>query len=315
MKTVLLIGSTGFVGNKVLQAVLAKQKYTVKVLVRKPGNLDETIQKQVTVVVGDLMDRASLEQACQNVDVVINTANGYMSGHPEIDTVGANNLVDACKKCQVPRLIYCSILTADQAKSVEHFYDKYLVEQYMIEQNVPFVALRPGCFIDQTDDYLGNSLKSGSSFCVSMWNKTVPIGMILTKDLAQYFADAIELPETANNTTIDVGLSRPVTMVEVATICGNHPQVGRTLYCVAVPSLLRMLVRYTIGYWKPFVAEMINMFTYFDSGLYINQVDRQTQWFGPPPTPEAALHGWIDTLLLPAATDPKAAATTTTASS
>jgi uncharacterized protein YbjT (DUF2867 family) len=298
MTTVLLIGSTGFVGNKVLQAVLAKQKYAVKVLVRKPGHHPP----QVTVVVGDMMDRASLERACQNVDVVINTANGYMSGHPEIDTVGANNVVDACRRCHVSRLIYCSILTAERARSVEHFYDKYLVEQYMIEQAVPFIALRPGCFIDQADDYLGGSIKSGSSFCVSMWNRTVPVGMILTKDLAQYFADAIDLPEAANGTTIDVGLSRPVTMAEVATICGQHPKVSKTLYCFAVPSLLRTLVRYTIGYWKPFVAEMLNMFAYFDTGVYVNQPTQQTQWFGPPPTPEAALHGWIDTLLLGTAT-------------
>jgi uncharacterized protein YbjT (DUF2867 family) len=89
MKTVLLIGSTGFVGNKVLKAGLAKQKYVVKVMVRKPGALVEEKEGKVQVVVGDMMDRPSLERACQGVDVVINTANGYMSGHPEIDTVGA----------------------------------------------------------------------------------------------------------------------------------------------------------------------------------------------------------------------------------
>jgi uncharacterized protein YbjT (DUF2867 family) len=303
MKTVLLIGATGFVGNKVLKAVLAKEKYTVKVLVRKPGTLLEEKEGKVEGIVGDMMDRASLERACQKVDVVINTANGYMSGHPEIDTVGANNVVDVCKQCGVPRLIYCSILTAESAHSVEHFYDKYQVEQYMREQNVNFIALRPGAFIDQVDDYLGQSISSGSSFCISMWNRNVPVGMILTSDLARYFADCIDLPTTADQTTIDVGLSRPVSMREVATICGN--KVNRSLYCLGVPSLLRYLVKYTIGYWKPLVAEMLNMFTYFDSGVYVNQIADQTKWFGPPPTPEVALHGWIEWLQAAAANKTK----------
>jgi uncharacterized protein YbjT (DUF2867 family) len=305
MKTVLLIGSTGFVGNKVLKAVLAKKKYVVKVMVRKPGALQEEKEGTVEVVVGDMMDRPSLERACQGVDVVINTANGYMSGHPEIDTVGANNVVDACKSSGVKRLVYCSILTADKAKSVEHFYDKYLVEEYMKEQGINFIALRPGAFIDQADDYLGNSIKSGSSFCVSVWNKNAPLGMILTTDLAQYFCDCIDLPEEANKTMIDVGLSRPVTMQEIVDICGQ--KVSRNLYCIGVPSILRTTVRYTFGYFKPFVAEMLNMFAYIDTGIYVNQIDSQTKWFGPPPTPEAALHGWIDTLL-PPDTTPTAAA-------
>lgn len=292
VKTVLLIGARGFLGKKVLAAVLAKQKYTVKAMLRK-GTLENAGNTQV--VLGDMMDPDSLKAAFQGVDVVINTANGYMSGHLEVDTVGANNVVDACKACNVKRYIYCSVLTADLATMVEHFHHKKLAEDYMQEQGINYIALRPGGFIDQADDYLGDAIKSGSSFCVSMWNKNVPIGMILTQDLANLFCECIDLPKGADKSSIDVGLSRPIAMVEVASICSE--KLSRTIRCFAVPKLLRYSVIYTIGWYSQFWADMMIMFNYFDSGTYVNSVEAQTKWFGVPPTPEAVLNKWIDKLL------------------
>ena len=110
--SILLIGARGFVGAQVLDAVLRAagdetqktKKYTVKALIRAGSDASAMEAKGgVEVVRGDMMDPASLVAACQGVDVVINTANGYMQGHPEIDTVGANNVVDAVKETGVKR--------------------------------------------------------------------------------------------------------------------------------------------------------------------------------------------------------------------
>ena len=102
-KTVLIIGARGFVGSQVLDAVLAKEKYTVKTLIRPGSNAEAIEKKGVAVARGDMMDPESMASAFQGVDVVINTANGYMQGHPEIDTEGANNVVDAAKAAGVKR--------------------------------------------------------------------------------------------------------------------------------------------------------------------------------------------------------------------
>ena len=109
-KTILLLGARGFLGSQVLQAVLAKntskdnRKYLVKALVRPGSNVQKLEARDgVEVVGGDMMDPESLKKACEGVDVVINTANGYMQGHPEVDTVGANNVADAVKAAGVPR--------------------------------------------------------------------------------------------------------------------------------------------------------------------------------------------------------------------
>jgi uncharacterized protein YbjT (DUF2867 family) len=290
--TVLLIGARGYVGSQVLNAVLEKGKYEVKALIREGSKLSKD---NVAIIRGDMMDKESLVAACQGVDVVINTANGYMSGHPEIDREGANNVVDAVKSTGVKRYIYCSILTADKADTVEHFHDKKLAEDYMAQQDVPYIALRPGAFLDQATDYLGDGIKRGDSFSISMWDKTVPIGMIHTADLAQLFADAIELPTDADQSSIDIGWSRPIAMQEVVSIVSD--KLDRKIRCFGLPSFLRTTVIYTVGNWKPFVGEMCKMFNYFDTGSYVNSTELQQKFFGGPPTPEEVIGRYVDSLM------------------
>ena len=99
-ETVLLIGARGYLGSQVLDAVLSEGKYNVQALIREGSDASKIETKGVTIVRGDMMDKESLKKAIGGdsnggVDVVINTANGYGSGHPEIDVEGANNIVDA----------------------------------------------------------------------------------------------------------------------------------------------------------------------------------------------------------------------------
>lgn len=290
---VLLIGSRGFLGSKVLDAVVKKNKYIVKAMVR--GGKALSSHPDIPTVAGDMMDPESLKEAFENIDVVVSTANGYMSGHMEVDKEGSNNVIDACKAAGIKRYVFCSVLTADLAEEVEHFHVKKLAEDYMKEKEIPFVALRPGAFLDQAQDYLGDGIKRGDSFAVSVWNKTIPIGMIYTPDLAQAFADAIDLPKEANGCSIDLGWSRPIAMEEVVSIASA--KLDKQMSCYTFPKFLRSSFIYTIGYLMPMTGELFRMFNYFDTGVYVNNTDLQEKFFGKPPTPEDAIHRYVDKLL------------------
>lgn len=43
----------------------------------------------------------------------------------------------------------------------------------MQDKGVPFVALRPGAFLNQSTDYLGDGIRKGHPYAISPWNKTV----------------------------------------------------------------------------------------------------------------------------------------------
>jgi len=57
----------------------------------------------------------------------------------------------------VGRFVFTSILSADQAKRVPHFYQKAVIEAELERSGLPLVALRPGGFIDTL---LGMNAKS-----------------------------------------------------------------------------------------------------------------------------------------------------------
>jgi uncharacterized protein YbjT (DUF2867 family) len=217
----------------------------------------------------------------------------------------------------VKRLVYCSILAAEKAgPGVEHFHHKAVAEDYMRQQGVPFIALRPGAFLDQADDFIGTGVvQRGDSYTFSIWDKNVPIGMILTSDLAQLFADAIDLPKDANGKCVDVGWTRPMAMQEIVSIVST--KLDRSVSCYTVPWLLRVAVMYTLGWVKPLIYDTFCMCNWFSQGLYVNDTAQQRQYFGEPPTPEEAIGRYVDKLLKEKKEeeDKKAAAAATAAES
>ena len=113
----------------------------------RPGSDASKIEAMgIGVVRGNMMKLDTLQSAFFGVDVLINTANGYSQKKPEVDTIGANNVADAVKACSVGRYVYCSVLTADKAKEVSHFHDKFLHEECCKSIGITYIALRPGAF-------------------------------------------------------------------------------------------------------------------------------------------------------------------------
>jgi len=154
----------------------------------------------------------------------------------------------------------------------------------------------PGGFLDQSTDYLGEDIKRGKSFTLYPSSTSVKIGMVYTPDLAQLFCDAIELPEEANGKSIDVGWSRPVSFQEVVSIVSA--KLNRKINCYGIPRFVRIGAIYTVGWFSPFATEMLRMFNYFDTGLYVNDPEQQKKYFGvEPPTPEDVIGRYVDKVL------------------
>jgi dihydroflavonol-4-reductase len=75
---VLVTGATGFVGGWLVRALLEKGE-DVHVLHRRQSNLDEIKGLKFTSKIGDITDRASLNEACKGMDTVFHLAGlvGY----------------------------------------------------------------------------------------------------------------------------------------------------------------------------------------------------------------------------------------------
>ena len=111
----LVTGVTGFTGGH-LALHLLRHGYHVRGLVRceSLGRTASLIDSGVEVVQGDLTVPASLEAACQGVDVVFHIAATYRTaGHGSstyhsVNVVGTEHLLEAALSAGVRRVVHCS---------------------------------------------------------------------------------------------------------------------------------------------------------------------------------------------------------------
>lgn len=282
-RPVLVVGATGFLGGKVVDALLAHGK-DVRALVRPSTDATQLENRGVQIARGDMLELDSLVAAMQDADAVISTAAGYTRGGrnaADVDTIGNANLAEAASRTGVRRFVLTSILTSDLTPGVPHFWHKKVAEDELERRGVPFVALRPGAFLDQVATMAGNPTVTGSLGWLG--RPTVPLTFVHTSDLAAHLAAAVDA-DTSDGERIDIGWNRPVSVREVAALMGDS--AGRKIRVWAVPSVVGRAAAVVVGRYKPVVADMAAMFSWFDTGRYVADTTRQEQVFGPAPSAE-----------------------------
>jgi uncharacterized protein YbjT (DUF2867 family) len=284
---VLVVGGTGMLGGQVVAQLLTHGKQ-VRALVR-PGSDPTRLEAAGAVVVrGDMMDLDSLIRAMDGADSVISTAAGYTrhskGDTPRIDTVGNSNLAEAASRTNVRRFVLTSILTCDKTPDVPHFWHKKLAEDRLAELGVPFVALRPGAFLDQVTRFGGDPFTKGR--LTWLGSPGVPLTLVLTSDLAGYLAAATEAPGVEGQ-RIDIGWDRPVSMQEVAGIAGRL--LGKRIRVRTIPAGPLRAVGAVLAPINPLAQDMGAMAAWFQSGRYVADTTRQREVFGPVPTAEDAI--------------------------
>lgn len=116
-KICVLTGATGHIGYAVLLKLVAEGE-NVRILIRKDSKQFDGIKCEK--VFGDVTDPASLEKAFEGADVVYHLAGliDINVGQDEkvwaVNFGGTKNVVEACKKCGVRRLVYASSVDAYQ---------------------------------------------------------------------------------------------------------------------------------------------------------------------------------------------------------
>ncbi len=172
----LVTGATGFVGSAVARRLLA-EGFELRLLSRKNSDRRNVDGLDVTVVVGDLTDPASLTRAVEGCDAVFHVAADYRLWAPNPDELyqanvdGSRALVAAAHAAGVARIVYTSSVAVlgipkngtpgDErtpvtvADMVGHYKrSKFLAEEAVRElamQGAPVVIVNPSTPIGPRD--------------------------------------------------------------------------------------------------------------------------------------------------------------------
>jgi uncharacterized protein YbjT (DUF2867 family) len=286
-RPVLVVGGTGLLGEQVVAELLSRGK-RVRALVRPTSDATRLERTGVEIARGDMMDPASLLDAMDSADAVVSTAAGYTRHSKgdtnEIDTIGNRNLADAASRVGVRRFVLTSILTCDQTPQVPHFWHKKLAEDRLEELGVPFVALRPGAFLDMIVRMGGDPFAKRRL----MWfgSPKIPLTFVLTQDLAGYLAEAVDAPGV-DGQRIDIGWDRPVSMQDIAQISGHL--LTQQIRVRTIPAGVINAAGAVVGRFSSTVNDMAAMMRWFQTGRYVADPSRQREVFGRLPTPEEAI--------------------------
>lgn len=107
--TVLLLGASGFIGQSILQSIVADGETNLRVLTRRPTPLLR--DSEVSIYAGDITDRSTLEEATPGVDVIVNAAS-YIGSDPlkaaQVNHEGTRNLLEIGTRFGVSRFVQLS---------------------------------------------------------------------------------------------------------------------------------------------------------------------------------------------------------------
>src|SRR5512138_3015906 len=151
MSTVLVAGATGNLGSEICKQLTATGK-SVRGLVRESSDaakIDRLHSLGVETVVGDLRDRASLDEACKGVTHVITTVSSvpfsYIPGVNDLqltDVDGTTNLIEAAKAANVSHFVFTSV-RVDQIFESPIKSANSEVERRLKESGLVYTILRP----------------------------------------------------------------------------------------------------------------------------------------------------------------------------
>jgi len=118
-KKILVTGATGFIGSSLVRK-LAATPDEVSILVRKSSDLTSLsdVLDKVRLVYGDITDRASLDSALKDIDLVYHSAGLTYMGDKKnellykINVEGTRNILDASLAAGVKRVVHVSSITA-----------------------------------------------------------------------------------------------------------------------------------------------------------------------------------------------------------
>lgn len=202
--TVLVIGSTGMLGIKIVSALLDKRAIQVKAMVRpnsydKEDNrkkIDEIKAKGAIIVEGDLMKPDTLLPVFEGVDVVVSAV-----GNNQVTVSGQKNAIAVAQKQGVKKFIPSdyTINYRELDYGDNHNLDmRKEVFDYLQSTNLTYTSVLNGAFTEILLSPFLQIFDFDNSIFNYWGDGEVQFDTTTTDDTAKYVAEVVSDPETAN---------------------------------------------------------------------------------------------------------------------
>ena len=240
---ILLTGSTGYVGRRLLQ-VLVEDGHELICLVRDKqrfalSDFSEANQKLLTVVEADLNQAASLTSIPTDYDAAYYLVHSMSSSYEDfaaIEATSANNFITLVNRSEAKQIIYLSGIVNDADLS-NHLLSRKNVEDILKSSKVPLTVLRAAIIIGSGSasfEIIRDLVEKLPVMIAPKWLKTrcQPIGI---RNVIQYLYGVLLKPE-AFNQSFDIGGADILTYKEMLLGYAKVRNLKRLIITVPVLS-------------------------------------------------------------------------------
>ncbi len=184
--TILVTGSTGAVGSRVV-ANLAAKGAEVHALARSPEKA--RFPSGVTAVKADLMDVEATRKAIAQASTLF-----LLNAVTPDELTQALLTLSLAREAGVKGIVYLSVFHADLFTDVPHFTGKYAVERMIEDCDLPATTLRPNYFM-QNDTAMKDALTGHGVYPQPIGSKG--FSMVDVRDIAEVAASSLLRRENA----------------------------------------------------------------------------------------------------------------------
>jgi len=246
LPTVALTGATGFIGRRIVRA-LVDQGYNVRALTRRsPQREDADATDAVSWVLGALGDRDALAALVQDTVAVIHCAGATKAASREaflaVNGAATRQLAEiAAASPQPPRFIYLSSLAAREPRLSAYAASKRLGEQALRAHTpqLPTVILRPPAVYGPGDlETLKIFQMAAKGFLLAPMVAGARTSLVHVDDVAGAVMAALKLTDLPTGPVeFDDGKPGAYSWEEIATAAGAALRTTPRLIAVPAPIL------------------------------------------------------------------------------
>ncbi len=233
MATVLVTGATGFIGGRLVPALI-ERGHEVRAMTRRP----DEYEGPGDAVGGDVHDSGTLGAALDGIDVAVYLIHSLDDGDFERkDAKAARAFGLAAAACGVKQIVYLGGLGSDDQELSPHLRSRREVEHLLAEAGVPVTAMRAAVVVGHGGiswELTRQLVKNLPAMVVPRWANTSsqPIGI---DDAVAYLAGVVDNDE-AMGRTFEIGGADQVTYLEMMQQAAEEMH-GRRLPIKTVPVL------------------------------------------------------------------------------